>query len=106
MGARIKKIYAVVITDDKYGDFPQFEKLVEQVFANAEKSSNASTTNSRITSDGAYDTRKIRRYCNKNGIRPQIPVCINFSGNAGGCMFRKEAGFVQLDGFDHIDKNT
>ena len=31
---RTKKIYAVVITDDKCGDSPQFEELVGQAFAN------------------------------------------------------------------------
>ncbi len=35
---RTKKIYAVIITDDKCGDSPQFEELVEQAFTNAEKS--------------------------------------------------------------------
>ena len=104
--ARTKKIYVVVITNGKCGDTPQFEELAEQAFVNAEKSSNASTTNSRITSDGAYDTRNIRRYCNKNGIRPQILVCINFSGNADGCMSHKEVGLMQLGGFNHIDKKT
>ncbi len=42
--AKTKKIYAVVITDDKCGDSPQFEELVEQAFANAEKSSNVETS--------------------------------------------------------------
>ena len=42
----------------------------------------------------------------ENGIRPQIPVRINFSGNSGGCVSRKEAGFMQFEGFDHIDKKT
>ena len=35
-----------------------------------------------------------------------IPVRIDFAGNANGCMPRKEAGFRQLGGFDHIDKKT
>ena len=39
--ARTKKIYAVAITDDKCGDSPQFEELVEQAFANAEESPSA-----------------------------------------------------------------
>ena len=105
--AKTKKIYAVVITDYKCGDSPQFEELVKQAFTNAEKSSNVSTpADAKITSDGAYDTRKIRGYCSENGIELQIPICINFSGNAGGCMPRKEAGFMQLGGFDQIDKKT
>ena len=104
---KTKKIYAVVITDDKCGDTPQFEGLVEQAFANAEKSSNVSTpADARIAADGAYDTRKIRGYCNENGICPQIPTGINFSGNAGGCVPCKEVGFMQLGSFDHIDKKT
>ena len=41
---RTKKIYAVVITDDKSGDSPQFEELLGQAFANAEKSPNAGTS--------------------------------------------------------------
>ena len=105
--ARTKKIYAVVITDDKCGDSPQFEELAEQAFANAEKSSNVNTpADPMIAADGAYDTRKIRRYCSEKGIAQQIPVRINFSGNSGGCVSRKEAGFIQLGGFDHIDKKT
>ena len=32
--AKTEKIYAMVITDGKCGDSPQFEKLVEQTFAN------------------------------------------------------------------------
>ena len=89
------------------GGSPQFEELAEQAFANAEKSSNVNTpADPRIAADGAYDTRKIRRYCSENGIRPQIPVRINFSGNSGGCVSRKEAGFMQFGGFDHIDKKT
>ena len=42
--AKTKKIYAVAITDDKCGDSPQFEELVEQAFANAEESPNAGTS--------------------------------------------------------------
>ena len=108
--ARTKKIYAVVITDDKCGDSPQFEEPAEpaeQAFANAEKSSSVNTpADPMIAADGAYDTRKIRRYCSEKGIAPQIPIRINFSGNSGGCASRKEAGFMQLGGFDHIDKKT
>ena len=85
--ARTKKIYAVAITDDKCGDSPQFEELAEQAFANAEKSSNVNTpADPRIAADGAYDTRKIRRYCSEKGIAPHIQVRINFSGNSGGCV--------------------
>ena len=70
--ARTKKIYAVVITDDKCGDSPQFEEPAEpaeQAFANAEKSSSVNTpADPMIAADGAYDTRKIRRYCSEKGI--------------------------------------
>ena len=45
--ARTKKIYAVAITDDKCGDSPQFEELVEQAFANAEESPNAAPLQTR-----------------------------------------------------------
>ena len=104
---RTKKIYAVVITDDKCGDSPQFEELVEQAFANAEKSPNVGTSaDAGIAAGGAYDTKNIRSYCNEHGINPLIPVRIDFAGNANGCMPRKEAGFRQLGGFDHIDKKT
>ena len=106
-----KKIYAVVITDDKCGDSPQFEELVQgQAFANAEKSPNAGTSaDAGIAAGGAYDTKNIRSYCNEHEINPLIPVCIDFAGNANGCMPRKEAGFRQLGGFaakNHIDKKT
>ena len=85
----------------------QFEELAEQAFVNAEKSSNVSTpADARIAAAGTYDTKKIRRYYSENGIRLHIPIYINFSGNAGGCVPRKAAGFMQLGGFDHIDKKT
>ena len=104
---KTKKIYAVVITDDKCGDSPQFEELVEQAFANAEKSPNVDTSaDTGVAADGAYDTKNIRSYCNERGTNPLIPVRIDFAGNANGCMPRKEAGFRQLGGFDHIDKKT
>ena len=110
VNVRTKKIYAVVITDDKCGDSPQFEEpaeQAEQAFANAEKSSSVNTpADPMIAADGAYDTRTIRRYCSEKGIVLQIPVRINFSGNSGGCVSRKEAGSMQLGGFDHIDKKT
>ena len=104
---KTKKIYAVVITDDKCGDSPQFEELVEQAFANAEKSPNVDTSAATgVAADGAYDTKNIRSYCSERGTNPLIPVRIDFAGNANGCMPRKEAGFRQLGGFDHIDKKT
>ena len=102
--ARTKKIYAVAITDDKCGDSPQFEGLVEQALANAEKSPNADTSaDTAAAGDGAYDTRKIRRYCDEHGIPPLIPIRIDFAGKANGCMPRKEAGFRQLGGMDCMD---
>ncbi len=105
--ARTKKIYAVAITDDKCGDPAQFEGLVEQAFANAEKSPNTNTSaDTKVAADGAYDTRSIHKYCHEHGIDPLIPVRINFAGKADGCMPRKEAGFRQLGGFDHIDKKA
>ncbi len=105
--AKTKKIYAVAITDDRCGDSPQFEELVEQAFANAEKSPSADTSaGTRVAADGAYDTRKIHRYCDDRGISPLIPVRINFAGKAKGCMPRKKAGFEQLGGMDHIDKTA
>ena len=103
--ARTKKIYAVAITDDKCGDSPQFEELVEQALANAEKSPNADTSaDTAAAGDGAYDTQKIRRYCDEHGIAPLIPIRIDFAGKANGCMPRKEAGFRQLGGMDCMDK--
>ena len=103
--AKTKKIYAVAITDDKCGDSPQFEGLVEQALANAERSPNAGTSaGTAAAGDGAYDTQKIRRYCDEHGIPPLIPVRIDFAGKANGCMPRKEAGFRQLGGLDHMDK--
>ena len=55
--AKTKKICAVVITDDKCGDSPQFEELVEQAFANAEKTPNTVTSaDTAVAADGAYDT--------------------------------------------------
>ncbi len=101
--AKTKKIYAVAITDDKCGDSPQFEELVEQAFANAEESPNAGTSaGTAAAGDGAYDTQKIRRYCDEHGIAPLIPIRIDFAGKANGCMPRKEAGFRQLGGLDHM----
>ena len=105
--ARTKKIYAVAITDDKCGDSPQFKELVEQALANAEESPNAGTSaDTAVAGDGAYDTRKIHRYCDDRGITPLIPVRINFAGKANGCMPRKAAGFRQLGGMDCMDKMT
>ena len=84
--AKTKKIYAVAITDDRCGDSPQFEELVEQAFANAEKSPSAYTSaGTRVAADGAYDTRKIHRYCDDRGISPLIPVRINFAGKVVSC---------------------
>ena len=104
--ARTKKIYAVAITDDKCGDSPQFKELVEQALANAEESPNASTSaDTAVAGDGAYDTRKIHRYCDDRGITPLIPVRINFAGKANGCMPRKAAGFRQLGGMDLHGQN-
>ena len=104
---RTKKIYAVVITDDKCGDSPQFEELVGQAFANAEKSPNVGTfADAGIAADGAYDTKNIRSYCNEHGINPLILARIDFAENVNGCMPRKAAGSRQLGGFDHIDKKT
>ena len=104
---KTKKIYAVVITDDKCGDSPQFEELVEQAFANAEKSPTTVTSaDTAVAADGAYDTKKIRGYCDDHGIRPLIPIRIDFAGNANGCMPRKKEGFRQLAGVEHIDKDA
>ena len=36
--------------------------------------------------DGAYNTEKIRRYCDDHSICPLIPIRIDFAGNANGCM--------------------
>ena len=81
------KIYAVAITNDKCGDSPQFERLVEQALANAEKSPNADiSTDMAAAGDGAYDTQKIRRYCNEQGIHQLIPIRIDFAGKANGGM--------------------
>ena len=97
----------VAIIDNKCGDPAQFEGLVEQVFANTEKFPNTNTsTGTKVTADGAYDTHSIHRYCREHGIDPLIPVRINFTGKADGCMPHKEAGFRQLGGFDHIDKKA
>ena len=105
--AKTKKIYAVVITDDKCGDSPQFEELVEQAFANAEKSPNTVTSaDTAVAADGAYDTRKIRKYCDDHKICPLIPTRIDFARNANGCMPRKKEGFRQLAGVEHIDKDA
>ena len=105
--AKTKKIYAVVITDDKCGDSPQFEELAEQAFANVEKSSNASTSaDAKVAADGAYDTGKIYKYCDDHRIDPLIPIRINFAGNANGCMPRKEEGFRQMADAEHIDNDA
>ena len=105
--AKTKKIYAVVITDDKCGDSPQFKELVEQAFANAEKTPNAVTSaDTAVAADGAYDTKKIRGYCDDHNICPLIPIRIDFAGNANGCMPRKKEGFRQLAGVEHIDKDA
>ena len=105
--AKTKKIYAVVITDDKCGDSPQFEELVEQAFANAEKTPNAiASADTTVAADGAYDTKKIRKYCDDHEICPLIPIRIDFAGNANGCMPRKKEGFRQLAGVEHIDKDA
>ena len=86
-------------------DSPQFEGLVEQALANAERSPNAGTSaGTAAAGDGAYDAQKIRRYCDEHGIPPLIPVRIDFAGKANGCMPRKEAGFRQLGGMDCMDK--
>ena len=104
---KTKKIYAVVITDDKCGDSPQSEELVEQAFANAEKSPTTVTSaDTAVAADGAYDTRNIRKYCDDHSICPLIPICIDFAGNANGCMPRKKKGFRQLAGVEHIDKDA
>ena len=104
---KTKKIYAVVITDDKCGDSPQFEELVEQAFANAEKSPTTVTSaDTAVAADGAYDTKKIRGYCDDHEICPLIPIRIDFAGNANGCMPRKKEGFRQLAGVEHIDKDA
>ena len=105
--AKTKKIYAVAITDDKCGDSPQFEELVGQALANAKKSPNSDTSaGTKAAADGAYDTQKIRRYCDEQGIEPLIPVRIDFAGKANGCMPRKEAGFRQLGDLDCMDKTA
>ena len=36
---------------------------------------------------------------------PQIPIHINFSGDADRCMSH-EAGFTQIGSFDQVDKKT
>ena len=102
-----KKIYAVVITDEKCEDSPQFEELVEQAFANAEKAPNAVTSaDTAVAADGAYDTKKIHRYCDDHEICPLIPIRIDFAGNANGCMPRKKEGFRHLAGVEHIDRDA
>ncbi len=60
----------------------------------------------KAAADGAYDTQKIRRYCDEQGIEPLIPVRIDFAGKANGCMPRKEAGFRQLGDLDCMDKTA
>ena len=85
----------------------QFEELVEQAFANAEKTPNAVTSaDTAVAADGAYDTEKIRGYCDDHSICPLIPICIDFAGNANGCMPRKKEGFRQMAGVEHIDKDA
>ena len=57
INARTKKIYGVIITDEKSGDSPQLEKLIEQAYTNAKKSSNVETTkDTKVAADGAYDS--------------------------------------------------
>ena len=105
--SRTKKIYGVVITDEKSGDSPQLEKLIEQTYRNAEKSPNVETTkDTKVAADGAYDSNENYEYCEEQNIEPLIPVRINFSENADGSVSRKKAGFKQLGGVDSINKNA
>ena len=107
---RTKKIYTMTITDDKCMNHSQFADLVAQDFASAEKLPNVSASaGTGVAADGAYNSPppfSICIYYNKHEICSLTLIHIDFIENTNGCMPRKEAGFRQISGFNHIDKNA
>lgn len=60
----------------------------------------------KVCLGAAYDSKESHGLFDEHGVEGLVPVRRNFSGNAGGSMDRKEAGFRQLGGFDKIDRGA
>ena len=78
---KLKRILALEVTDEKVGDERMLQPLVEE----ASKKARIAKT----IGDGAYDTKRIFRYLDANGIEPIIKVRKDASSKAGGCVPRK-----------------
>jgi len=76
-----KRILALEVTDEKVGDERMLQPLVEE----ASKKARIAKT----IGDGAYDTKRIFRYLDANGIEPIIKVRKDASSKAGGCVPRR-----------------
>lgn len=87
-----RKILSMQVTKEDVPDGKMLVPLVE------EASSMANVT--RVMGDGAYDSREIFRYLDKNGIEPAIKVRKNASLRAMGCMPRKLVVVEQLKDYE------
>jgi hypothetical protein len=104
--SKTKKIYAVSITDDKTGDAPEFEKLLDEALQNIENSPNVIQSDElHIGADGAYDSNENFDKCKKSNVIPVIPVRKNFSLKTDGSAVRKEQGLIQLGNCKMNHKN-
>lgn len=104
--SKTKKIYAVSVTDDKKGDAPEFEKLLDEALQNIENSPNVEKSEELLVGcDGAYDSNDNFKTCEKQNIIPAIPVRKNFSIKTKGSTARKEQGLRQLGNCKLDDKN-
>ncbi len=82
------KILSMQVTKEDVHDRRMLVPLVE------EASSKASVT--RAIGDGAYDSKEIFSYLDRNGIEPVIKVRKDASVHAYGCMPRKLVAMEQL----------
>jgi hypothetical protein len=86
------KILSMEVTKDDVHDRRMLVPLVE------EASSRASVT--RAIADGAYDSREIFSYLDKNGIEPVVKVRRDASVRSFGCMPRKLVVVEQLRDYE------
>ncbi|MGW9172321.1 transposase [Streptomyces decoyicus] len=63
----------LVLTPAHYGDGPQLERVLEQVFVPRTGVGRPSTRPDRVLADKSYTSRRNRRYLRRRGIRHTIP---------------------------------
>ena len=85
--AKKGKILSMEVTKDDVHDRRMLIPLVEKASANAKVTS--------VIADGAYDSREIFSYLDRNGMEPVIKVRKDASVHAFGCVPRKLSSMEQ-----------